>query len=104
MRGSSFVSVAVVAGTLAVAPASADAAILAQWVQLGPDGSANARAITDEATCPMVTFDGVITAMDTRSAPEQAFGNVKEAKFPVRGCEALLPPGTRAAVLAGKPL
>jgi predicted phosphodiesterase len=83
-----------------------DARILAQWVQLGPDGRASARAITDEAACPMVSFDGAPAAMDTRSAPEQTFGNVPHDNvvFAVRGCEAAIPSGTRAATLDGKSL
>ncbi|HEY7302402.1 MAG TPA: metallophosphoesterase [Xanthobacteraceae bacterium] len=83
---------------------AAQSKILAQWVQLGPDGTISARAITDEAACPAVTFDGTPVPMMTRSAPEQTFGNVKEATFPVRGCEADVPSGTRASLLDDKPL
>jgi len=36
----------------------AQARILSQWVQLGPDGSASVRVITEDA-CPSVSFDGI---------------------------------------------
>ena len=86
-----------------IALQGAQAAILAQWVQLGADGSASVRAISDD-TCPSVTFDSTAVAMTVRSAPGQNFANVKAAKFPVRGCEAALPADTSAATLDGKPL
>lgn len=86
------------------APSRAEGKTLAQWIQLGADGTSSARAITDEASCPSVIFDGASVAMTVRSTPEQTFANVKEAKFPVRGCEASVPPGTREAILDGKPL
>jgi hypothetical protein len=83
--------------------ADAEAKVLAQWVQLGPDGTSSARAITDEA-CPAVTFDGTSVAMAVRSEPGPKFAGVKPAEFPVRACEAAIPPGTRVATLDGKPL
>jgi len=83
--------------------ASAQAKVLAQWVQLGPDGTSSVRAITDES-CPEVTFDGTPVPMGVRSEPGRKVENVKPARFPVRGCEAAVPPGTVAAVLDGKPL
>jgi predicted phosphodiesterase len=90
------------AALLAAAP-QARAKILAQWVQLGPDGSASVRAITDE-TCPSVTFDGAAVPMNVRAEPGKALGNVKPAQFPVRGCEVAAPAGAIAAMLDGKPL
>jgi hypothetical protein len=87
---------------LALSSGSAHAKILAQWIQLGPDGTASARAITDEASCPAVTFDGAVAAMGVRSTPEQTFGNVKAAKFPVRSCEVTVPSGTRVATLGAR--
>jgi hypothetical protein len=62
------------------------------------------RAITDEASCPAVVFDAQSVVMSLRSEPGQKFGNVKEAKFDVRGCEADVPVGARAATLDGKTL
>jgi hypothetical protein len=81
----------------------AEAKILAQWVQLGPDGTSSMRAITDEA-CPSVTIDGAAVPMNLRSEPGQSFGNVKPAQFPVRGCELPVPSGAISAILDGKPL
>jgi len=95
---------AVVAFAITVVSAGAHAKILAQWVQLGPDGTSSVRAITDEASCPAVVFDARSVVMSARSEPGQKFGNVKEAKFDVRGCEADVPAGARAATLDGAPL
>ena len=81
----------------------AQARILSQWVELGPDGSASVRAITEDA-CPTVSFDGRGVPMSVRAEPLRSFGNVKPAQFPVRGCEAMVPPDAVAAVLDGKPL
>lgn len=86
---------------LAAAPARAQ--ILAQWVELGPDGGASVRAITD-AACPSVSFDGATVAMSVRSEPGQSFGGVSTAPFPVRGCEAAVPGGAVTAFIDGKPL
>lgn len=87
---------------LATAP-PAQAKILAQWVELGPDGGSSVRAITDDA-CPAVIFDGTAVAMRVRSAPGQNFGGVKPAQFPVRGCEVAVPSAAVTATLDGKPL
>src|ERR1700722_13770720 len=84
-------------------PQAAQAKILAQWVELGPDGTSSVRAITDEA-CPSVMFDGTAAPMNVRAEPGQAFGNVKPAQFPVRSCEVAVPAGAIAALLDGKPL
>ena len=84
-------------------PQAAHAKILAQWVELGPDGTSSVRAVTDEA-CPSVMFDGTPAPMGVRAEPGQAFGNVKPAQFPVRSCEVAVPAGAVAALLDGKPL
>jgi hypothetical protein len=42
--------------------------------------------------------------MSVRAEPGRNFGNVKPAQFPVRSCEAMVPPDAVAAVLDGKPL
>jgi hypothetical protein len=81
----------------------AEAKILAQWVELGPDGASSARAITD-AACPAVTFDGAVVPMGVRAEPTSPFGNVKAAQFPVRSCEVQVPAGAIGAMLDGKPL
>jgi hypothetical protein len=82
---------------------SAQARILSQWVQLGPDGTSSVRAITEDA-CPTVLFDGRAVPMSVRSEPGRTFGNVKPAQFAVRSCEAMVPPDAIAATLDGKPL
>ena len=88
-------------GSAHVQPAAAE--VLAQWVQLGPDGTASVRAITD-ASCPAVIFDGAATMMSVRSEPTQMIDNVKPAQFPVRACETAVPQGAVAATLNGRPL
>ena len=72
---------------------SAEAKILAQWVQLGADGSSSVRAIADDA-CPSVSFDGIAVPMIVRSAPAQKLAGVKPAQFPVLGCEVAVPAGS----------
>jgi hypothetical protein len=100
LRDAALVSLALIFGFLA---SGADAKILAQWVELGPDGASSVRAITDEA-CPAVSFDGRPLPMAVRSEPTQKIANVKPAGFPVRGCETAVPAGTIAATLDGRPL
>jgi len=96
--------IAVVAvASLSAAHRPAQCKILAQWVELGPDGSSSVRAIADDA-CPMVTFDGTALPMSIRSEPAQKFAGVKPAEFAVRGCESAVPEGAVAAQLDGKPL
>jgi hypothetical protein len=90
-------------GLLLAAPASA--AILAQWVQLGPDTSASVRVITDGA-CPSVQFDGAAVPMAVRAEPNAALADLKtraSSPFP-RSCEIAVPVGARAAAVEGKPL
>ena len=75
-------SAAILAAVLGLAsPHIAHAKILAQWVQLGPDGTSSVRA-----------------------EPGRSFGNVKPAQFTVRGCEVMVPPDAVAAMLDGKAL
>ncbi len=102
-RKRALLSAIVAAATVLAAAPQAQAKILAQWVELGPDGASSVRAVTDDA-CPSVTFDGTAVPMNVRSEPGQSFGNVSPAQFPVRGCELAVPPGAIAAVLDGKPL
>jgi Calcineurin-like phosphoesterase len=95
------------AANLAVAvfllPPAAQARVFAQWVELGPDGAASVRAITDDV-CPQVIFDGIPTSMIIRAEPGQHIENVKPAAFPVRSCEVAVPQGTVAATLDGRVL
>src|SRR5258707_7353248 len=80
---------------------AAQARVLAQWVQLGPDGASSVRAITDDA-CPQVIFDGIPTLMTVRAEPGHSIENVKPAAFPVRSCEVAVPQGAVAATLDGR--
>jgi hypothetical protein len=91
------------AAMLLAALPQAHSKILAQWVELGPDGSSSVRAITDE-TCPSVSFDGIAVSMNGRSEPGQSFSGVKPGQFAVRGCETAVPGGAVTAILDGKPL
>src|SRR5258706_3277510 len=81
----------------------AQAAVLAQWVQLGPDASASVRAITD-AACPVVAFDSLATPMRVRAEPNTSFAHAPTARFPVRSCEADVPVGTKSAAIDGRTL
>src|ERR1700691_4875197 len=104
MRSRSFAfHTMMLAVSLFAALPQAQAKILAQWVELGPDGNASARAVTDDAVCPATIFDGVAAPMATRSEPGQNFGNVKQASVPVRGCDVAIPAGAIIALLDGKP-
>ena len=94
---------AVVAVWGLIAASVGEAKVLAQWVQLGADGGASVRAVTD-GTCPQIMFDGVATPMAVRARPDANFGNVKPAAFPVTGCEAEIPRGAIAGMLDGKAL
>jgi hypothetical protein len=100
LHGAAFASFAILCGVLLE---YADAGILAQWVQVGPDETSTVRAIVDDS-CPVAMFDGAPMQMSVRSEPDQKVGNVKPALFPVRACEAAVPSGTIAATLDGKPL
>jgi hypothetical protein len=91
----------IAAAALLAALPQAQSKILAQWVELGPDGSSSVRAITDEA-CPSVSFDGTAVRMNVRSEPGQSFGGAKPEQFAVRGCEVAVPGGAIAAILDGK--
>ena len=56
----------------------AQGAVLAQWVQVGADGAATVRAISD-GECPQVVFDGKQARNDDDrgvARPEQTPGNV----------------------------
>jgi hypothetical protein len=93
-------ALALVTGALALpwpTPAGeSEAALLARWVQLGPEGVALARVITTQPACPAVLVDGTAQPMAERAAPEAA--------YPVRVCELALPPGAGTATVEGQPL
>ena len=94
------VSCTVIFGTalLLTPPPQAQAKILAQWVELGPDGSSSARAITDDAACPAVRFDGVAVPMNVAlRSPDKTSAMSSRRTFPVRGCEVAVPAGAVSA-------
>ncbi|MEW6271430.1 MAG: metallophosphoesterase [Thermodesulfobacteriota bacterium] len=66
------------------------------WTQLGPQSQVIARAIVVEGGCPSLTVDGARVAMRERAAPSAA--------FPVRSCEAVVPPQATSASIDGQPL
>jgi hypothetical protein len=66
------------------------------WVQYGPDGVVEARAVVATGQCPAISIDGRRVAMIERAAPS--------ADFPSRVCAAVIPAGSKAASLAGKEL
>jgi Calcineurin-like phosphoesterase len=102
-RKRSLFTAIVSAFSLLLALPQAQAKVLAQWVQLGPDGAASVRAVVDDA-CPSVSFDGTAKPMNVRAAPKQSFAGVAPAQFPVSTCELAVPSGAISAILDGKPL
>ena len=76
------------------------------FVVMGSGGSAIARVITPDATCPAITVDGTSKPMSLRIAAgtvpvrTSSATPVKPSAFPVNTCEFTLPSGTgRASVL-----
>ncbi len=82
------------------------------FVVLGEEGRPIARAITADATCPAISFDGVAQAMDVRARPgvfpaRMALGapiDDKPYAFPVLTCEKAIPPSVMRAVVDGRVL
>jgi Calcineurin-like phosphoesterase len=62
------------------------------WVQLGPGGAAELRAMTEAAECPTAMIDGVSYNLTQRAAPDANFARV---------CAMTLPVGARMATLEG---
>ena len=58
------------------------------WVQHAP-GGLEARAVTDQSTCPQARIDGARAAMKMRAAPGR--------HFPVRVCSLPVPAGATSA-------
>ncbi len=79
--------------------------IQSAFIVLGPDGAAVARAITVADQCPSLIVDGRKAAMELRAGPSTEAQRPtkstpelsKPSQFPVRVCEAQIPPGTRRA-------
>jgi len=76
---------------VAVAANAAPAAPL-HWVQLGPGGVAELRAITQAVECPAATIDGVSYPLTQRAAPDVNFQRI---------CAITLPSAARVATLEG---
>jgi hypothetical protein len=92
---------AIVAGlsvSLALTAASAFSAARSEtyfWVQHAP-GGVEARAVTDQSTCPQARIDGARAAMKMRAPPGR--------HFPVRVCSLPVPAGATSADISGVPL
>lgn len=90
-KRTTLLSLTALAGLLAQAPAQAQT--LNRWIQLAPNNTVLARAITASGSCPTLAVDGMPVAMQPRSTPTAA--------FPLLQCEASLPIGGTAAVIDG---
>jgi len=94
------------------APMAPASGVRYEYVVLGEDGRAVARAITSEASCPMIELDGRAQPMDVRARPAlvperpRRFGpgSVKAAAFPVLTCETAIPAGVSRAAIDGRAL
>ena len=81
----------------AVRPAADSGTVTSVWVELGPGGSAQVRAITEATGCPTLLVDGGARPMQIRASADGG-------SFPVTVCEAPLPAGARSAAVAGHPV
>jgi hypothetical protein len=94
------------------APMQPVAGVRYAFVVLGEDGQAVARAITSEAACPSIAFDGRAESMDIRALPaliarrppRYGQGDAKPAAFPVLTCEKVIPAGVLRATIEGRAL
>jgi hypothetical protein len=78
-----------------VVPADAAPAAPLHWVQLGPGGAAELRAITQDAECPGASVDNIPYRLTQRAAPDASFQRI---------CAMTLPVGARIATLEGAEL
>jgi hypothetical protein len=78
-------------------PREGPAAVVARWVEIGPEGAVLARAITGSGACPELRVNGVPAPMQVRARPEAP-------AFPVLVCEATLGPQAVKATLDGHAL
>jgi hypothetical protein len=84
------------AALLAFLPVAAHPAVLSKWVQYGPGGAAEVRAVIYGIACPtLLTDKGERVAMTIRSLPDGDFKTV---------CSMPVPPGTTALTLGGEAL
>ena len=84
-------------GTAGLVHASPAIGVRAAWVQYGPDGAVEARAVVSgsAAACPRVRIDGAERAMQLRAPANDLFPAI---------CGVRIPPGTSALGLAGRAL
>lgn len=76
-------------------PSCASAGDSYQWVQYGPGGP-EARAVTQNPSCPPASIDGRDAAMTPRAQPDGA--------FPIRVCSLQIPRGAKDATVDGRRL
>jgi hypothetical protein len=80
------------------------------WVVLGSGGAAIARVVTPAASCPSITIDGSVQAMNVRvpagTEPVRTSSAtpVKPSAFPVTTCEFPIPAGAGRATVLGHDL
>ena len=80
------------------------------WVVLGSGGSAIARVVTPDTSCPSITVDGVTSPMSVRVAAgtvpvrTSSATPVKPSAFPVTTCEFTLPSTAGHAAVLGHDL
>ena len=87
--------VAVAMLALALTSGRSEARDLYRWVQYVP-GGLEARAVTDDATCPAAMIDGVKIAMAERSVPGE--------NYPVRACTLPISQDATLVTLNGRPM
>lgn len=92
-----FTTACATATSVPTARSAPEVLVAAAWVELGPGGAAQVRAITPAAACPPLTVDGTLRPMQIRVGADAD-------KFPITTCEATLPAGARAAEVAGQAL
>ena len=107
-------TLALIAGCaqLPPAPMPSVSGVRYDYVVLGEEGQAVARAITSEAACPSIELDGRAQAMDVRARPSVVpersrplgSGGAKAAAFPVLTCEKAIPRGVSRAAIDGRAL
>ena len=95
------IAIAIVIASLAIS-APAEAAIVNQWVQYGPNDTALIRAIEDTPAngCPVASLDGVALPLAQRG-PVTTPAQAPQTYYPVLMCEASVPAFGHTAVVVG---
>jgi len=89
---------------------TASATTLVQWVEIvGPEHTAQIRAITTDSDCPSVIADGESFQMQTRAKPGSLFpsdgqSKVPNADFPVLVCQLKVSDKWTVVLLDNKPI